>query len=79
MQLGGSMPHSRGFSNNSYPEPNQLYSSYWHNNDDNNNNNNDDDNNNNNNDDDNNNNNNNNNNNKLNMWLTTPKGATPVN
>ena len=23
MELGGSMPHSQGLSNNSYPEPNQ--------------------------------------------------------
>ena len=29
MEPGGSMLHSQGLSNNSYPEPNQLHSSYF--------------------------------------------------
>ena len=29
MGLGGSMSHSQGFSNSSYPEPNQSICSYW--------------------------------------------------
>ena len=30
MEIGGSMPHSQGLSNNPYPEPNQSNSSYWY-------------------------------------------------
>ena len=30
MELGGSMPHSQGLSNNPYPEPNQPNSPYWY-------------------------------------------------
>ena len=30
MEPGGSMPHSQGLSNNSYPEPNQLNCPHWY-------------------------------------------------
>ena len=30
MESGGSMPHSKGLSNNSYPESNQSNPSYWY-------------------------------------------------
>ena len=30
MEPGGSMPHSQGLSNNSYPEPNQPNYPYWY-------------------------------------------------
>ena len=30
MEPGGSMPHSQGLSNNSYPEPNQPNYPHWY-------------------------------------------------